>query len=418
MPRAYPRNELTPPSNRDPTVTQTFKTSFKEFLPALPAIAGALAVLVAGELAIVNAAVAAVLAAAGIFAARYAAAECRTACAAARFQERTQAQAEFVTTTAAYLESHQQVAGKVMPVWARLVDDSRNKTEMAVTALAERFSGIAKNLEAAVAASSATGSSVGDGQDGLVAVFHRSEAELGAVIASLNAAMASKSDMLTQIRNLNQFASELDAMAADVARIAGQTNLLALNAAIEAARAGEAGRGFAVVADEVRNLSNLSGDTGKRISQTVRIIISAIADTCAQAETSTEREDASISASEAKIGTVLSAFKDITGTLVESAEHLRSESIGIKTELDKTLVQLQFQDRVSQMLGHVVHSMEKYPEFLQQNRAQFDQGGKLEPLDPAPLLDGLEKNYAMADERALHKGLPATAQAETEITFF
>jgi methyl-accepting chemotaxis protein len=400
------------------TVTHSFKTSFNKFMPTLPAIAGAIAVMAAGELTIVNGVVAAALVAAGIFAARYAAAECRTACAAARFQERTLAQTEFVTTTAAYLDSHQQAAGKIMPVWVRLVEDSRNKTEAAVTALAERFSGIAKNLEAAVEASSATGNSVGDGEQGLVAVFHRSEAELGAVIASLNAAMASKAEMLEQIRNLNQFASELDAMAADVARIAGQTNLLALNAAIEAARAGEAGRGFAVVADEVRNLSNLSGDTGKRISQTVRVIISAIADTCARAETSTEREDASISASEAKIGTVLAAFKDITGTLVESAEHLRSESLGIKSELDNSLVQLQFQDRVSQILGHVVHSIEKYPEFLQHNRAQFDQGGKLEPLDPASLLDGLEKNYAMADERALHLGLPTTGQAETEITFF
>ena len=76
--------------------------------------------------------------------------------------------------------------------------------------------------------------------------------------------------MVDHINDMVKQMDKADHLLADVATIADQTNLLALNAAIEAARAGEQGRGFAVVADEVRNLSARSNAFNKEIREVIQ----------------------------------------------------------------------------------------------------------------------------------------------------
>jgi len=96
--------------------------------------------------------------------------------------------------------------------------------------------------------------------------------DIEALITGVGGAAKANLDSAKMIVELERLSDEIGKIVHAVARIADQTNLLALNAAIEAARAGEHGKGFAVVADEVRNLAEISEKSARGIQEVVNEI--------------------------------------------------------------------------------------------------------------------------------------------------
>lgn len=98
------------------------------------------------------------------------------------------------------------------------------------------------------------------------------------MIDRINTTAEMESALVNDLNQLNSDAAQIKGILVVIGDIADQTNLLALNAAIEAARAGEHGRGFAVVADEVRKLAERTQKSLTEINSTISVIVQSIGD--------------------------------------------------------------------------------------------------------------------------------------------
>ncbi len=224
-----------------------------------------------------------------------------------------------------------------------------------------------------------------------------------------------------RIRRLQEVKS-LTVLVSEISQVAKQTNILAINAAVEAARAGDAGRGFAVLAAEIRLLANRTAEAAVAISAKIKSATDGIDEELKNASEVQERSSATgtMRGVIASIDDMQQRFAHASKTLIQIIDGVKTGHQEILMGLSDSLGQIQFQDVIRQRVEHVEQALAELNNHLQEMADQT----RAKPFGRAPVvtlkqrLDDQLGRYVMQSQVDTHQSrtgqTSAAAQAADE----
>ena len=215
--------------------------------------------------------------------------------------------------TSQSLTENTESATRISTETSQTIDQQQQKTTTVAAAVTEMAATIQEVVQHA--AQSATLSNEG------MAEVNRGKATVDSTLTEIGNLAKNLENSVEIIKSLEKNSVDIGSVVVVIQNISEQTNLLALNAAIEAARAGEQGRGFAVVADEVRTLAQRTQESTTEIQEMIQRLQSGTSEAVSAMETSYGKAQQTVSQSEE------------TGKALEQIHHAISEIANMNTQV-------------------------------------------------------------------------------------
>ena len=298
--------------------------------------------------------------------------------------------------------AHQQL----FPVLSAQLAGTTTHAESHVLTVCERFEAIAEKARAHVGeltAMLAGGVGFDDGTKDFGDLLIQAGDLLNTIVEDLVGATSVMESGAGRVKKLQRGFDEIEIVTQRVADIASATKMLAVNARIEASHVGAAGRGVAIVAEEMAELS-------ERSAATAAAILTIVGGLSEEVREAAKGFSEGAESNELRVGDLRPRLADALASLAEGHERLRDGLVessergeALAKDVNSAVVGLQFQDRAAQRIAHVTEALCEYHEAIDAVLGAEDVAEDPEFVArETAIRESIQARYTMVEERQAH----------------